>query len=552
MSMALVKEQIKKFLKSENPEVLAIKGRWGVGKTYHWEHSLKTLKDEMALNSYSYVSLFGLNSLDELKKAVFENKMLKDEIGNKPTVKQYAKKLTGMLEDVNIPVISNYIDGLGSVFNSVSYLSLNKMIICFDDLERRSEGLSIKDFLGIVSFFKEQKDCKIVILLNEDASGLEDYFIYKEKVIDKQLHFEPTSKECFDAAFEDNDKEVREHIYDLCMRLDIKNIRVLRKIAQHIREILPLVDTYHTEVRREVIHSMVISSWCYYCHSSNVDDIPHFDFAMNKKKSNTFVLNLICNGDEEKVKAKEAEWEEILFNHGYTIHNALNNVIAEGVEQGFIDKARFEPLCVAKDKEYKVREENHLLSFAWDLYHGSFDKNQDQVLFAMEEGLRDAVKNISASQFSDGIKVIRTLSGDSKANSLIDLFILTHQYDPENLNVNNLRTNSFSVEDEIFNKKLQEAYTRKRVDKKPIDVLRSRKGGNTFNDSDVNVLAKLSVDELKYLFKTFNGSEQTPLIQTCLMLARSNTQLMKNTKQALTDIGKESSLNSCRVAKFNL
>lgn len=37
MSIEVVKEQVKKFLSSNAPEVLAIKGDWGVGKTHTYD-----------------------------------------------------------------------------------------------------------------------------------------------------------------------------------------------------------------------------------------------------------------------------------------------------------------------------------------------------------------------------------------------------------------------------------------------------------------------------------------------------------------------------------
>jgi hypothetical protein len=75
MFTALVEAEIRRFLASDVPEVLCIKGRWGVGKTFAW---LKYLGEaqragELKANAYAYVSLFGLNTLDDLRFAIFEN-----------------------------------------------------------------------------------------------------------------------------------------------------------------------------------------------------------------------------------------------------------------------------------------------------------------------------------------------------------------------------------------------------------------------------------------------------------------------------------------------
>jgi len=84
MSLAIIKAQIDHFLATDIPEVIAIKGAWGVGKTFAWNKYLYEAKREgrIALDKYSYVSLFGLNSLDTLKLSIFMELAQKKHIGN--------------------------------------------------------------------------------------------------------------------------------------------------------------------------------------------------------------------------------------------------------------------------------------------------------------------------------------------------------------------------------------------------------------------------------------------------------------------------------------
>src|SRR5690349_6724256 len=72
---AVVQAEIARFLQSKEPEVIAISGDWGVGKTYTWNAGLAEVraKKSYGLGRYSYVSLFGIGSLESLKLAVFEN-----------------------------------------------------------------------------------------------------------------------------------------------------------------------------------------------------------------------------------------------------------------------------------------------------------------------------------------------------------------------------------------------------------------------------------------------------------------------------------------------
>ena len=65
MSIALVQSAIADFLGRPDPEVLCIRGKWGVGKTYTWSKALETAHKakQIKLARYSYVSLFGVTEL---------------------------------------------------------------------------------------------------------------------------------------------------------------------------------------------------------------------------------------------------------------------------------------------------------------------------------------------------------------------------------------------------------------------------------------------------------------------------------------------------------
>lgn len=91
MSIDTIKSEIDRFLQSSTPEVMAIKGSWGVGKTYSWNKFLIDAKNNnsIALGKYSYVSLFGLNSLDAFKCSIFEQVVNKNLIGSNASVQTF-------------------------------------------------------------------------------------------------------------------------------------------------------------------------------------------------------------------------------------------------------------------------------------------------------------------------------------------------------------------------------------------------------------------------------------------------------------------------------
>jgi hypothetical protein len=194
MSIDVIKSKIFQFLESEEPEVMAIKGKWGVGKTYSWNKFLSDAKSGniIKLEKYSYVSLFGISSLDHFKYAIFENVVERSIIGTDITIDTFTDNIQSSTKRLGQKGLDFFKSKSTShAIESFAFLTLNKTIICIDDLERVGKGLEIKDVLGLVSLLKEQKKCKIVLLLNDGEEGLGDYEKYREKVIDFELEFSP-------------------------------------------------------------------------------------------------------------------------------------------------------------------------------------------------------------------------------------------------------------------------------------------------------------------------------------------------------------------------
>ncbi|HEE1434871.1 TPA: hypothetical protein R6507_004396, partial [Klebsiella pneumoniae] len=199
MSLSVVREQILNFVSKSAPSVMAIKGEWGVGKTFSWNKFLLEAKSENMISAsrYSYVSLFGISSLDRLKYSIFENAVSKDSIGHDPSLDSLRKNTLGMLEILGRGSWSKlkelpYIKSAAPAIEAWSFMSVSDSLICIDDLERKGSSLELKDVLGLISLLKEQKKCKVILLLNDGTKEVADYEKFKEKVIDIELHFSPT------------------------------------------------------------------------------------------------------------------------------------------------------------------------------------------------------------------------------------------------------------------------------------------------------------------------------------------------------------------------
>jgi hypothetical protein len=282
MSVELLEKEIRRLLSTTEPEAICISGRWGVGKTYAWNHFLREAQaaNGIALSRYAYVSLFGTSSIDELKSKIFENTVDSKTVGIEPSVetfrdnigsfaKLWVKRTWGFAK--RIDWIKENVGG----FVPSGLLYVRETIVCLDDLERLGEGLSLLDVFGLVSTLKDHKKCKVVLILNKDELGnnrAAEFEKYFEKIIDVHMEFDPTAAECAQIALTrttPTDKLLAECV----TKLGIANIRIIKKIERAVQRIEPLVAEFDGEVLRQAVQSLALLGW----HVYEPDNAPSLD-----------------------------------------------------------------------------------------------------------------------------------------------------------------------------------------------------------------------------------------------------------------------------------
>ncbi|WP_417903967.1 P-loop NTPase fold protein [Campylobacter sp. LH-2024] len=164
------KEQIKIFLEDKNKYSLFIKGKWGVGKTYLWkeiEYEISNTKKDFELNKIKlnffshlkylyefiilivkflikYFSYCEFIKQDKSLRVVYISLFGKEhyrEILEEITLNSYKyNKLVYFLRNLTFWKIS-----IGSLFQFFIKQDFKNIIVCFDDLERKSDKLNIKD-----------------------------------------------------------------------------------------------------------------------------------------------------------------------------------------------------------------------------------------------------------------------------------------------------------------------------------------------------------------------------------------------------------------------
>ena len=154
-STEVIKERLKKLLEPEKAFGIALNGAWGVGKTFFWD---KFVKDSLADKKVAYISLFGISSINDIRVSIL--------LQTSPTKKKLSwvdKKIITPLKNVKSSLklddlsMSFGVDALGSIFTLLTNGDFKNVIVCFDDFERMSNKLKLKDVLGLISELKAKK-----------------------------------------------------------------------------------------------------------------------------------------------------------------------------------------------------------------------------------------------------------------------------------------------------------------------------------------------------------------------------------------------------------
>lgn len=549
MSLDYIKKQLSDFVSSTEPEVMAIQGEWGIGKTYTWNTFLKDNKDKIVFNRYSYVSLFGINSLDSLKYSIFENAITKDYIGNKPNLKtattnasgiveSFSRKAAGLLKEA--PVVKNFTTTL----ETMSFMSITNMIIVIDDLERRGKNLEVKDVLGLVSLLKEQKDCKVVLLLNNGTSGMGDYSTYKEKVIDREITYNPTPEECAIIAYK-NDSTAYDLLSKHSISLGIKNIRILKKIERFLLALLPNINDNVEIIANEVAHSLTLYCWSHYAFSSD-GDVPSLEYIGNMK-------NIYMH--DEKEGGQKKRWLNTLLKYGYKKTNGLDEVLIDMVKHGYIDMNSFQKQVSLRNDEVIRDSKRGSLFEAWQYFYNSFDDNQSQVVDKLYQAVVDGMEYVTPSDLDSVIGLYRDFDENNKASELIDKFI-TYANDALKEYVQSIYMNVHPVKDAELQSKIKDYSITLNLDGSIKDVLIKLSGQNGWSDRHEEILDGASEDDYIHLFKSVILEGGDSIIATALKFGSYSNgsdrmnRIGEKARNALIRIGNESAINKIRVRRY--
>jgi hypothetical protein len=534
MLTAHVREKIKSFVKSKDPSILVLRGGWGVGKTFLWRQILKEAKDGKSLwpDLYVYLSLFGISSSEQLKEAI----ALSYSNPTSPSLPTGGRKLW---RDAKSLLSS------GAKESKILQWSLawafqwvKDTIVCLDDVERRGPALEIREVLGIASILKDERNCKVVLILNDqalDEGQKSDFSQAGEKLFDFYLELSPSAEEAISHVFR-REQPIFEDILSSCKELSINNIRTIQRIERLWQELKPSLNQSEPAVVTRVIRLLVLFTWSYYEGGSN--DIPDFEFI---KKFEPVSALLEKNKDD-----KERAWEIILQKYRFTGKDWISNHIENLVQHGSYDKDLLDSAIKEESRSalsHRKRQQHHEL---WSIFHDSFDHDDELFVTSLSKDVSSNVTHLSIGDLESATRVLRAMGRDALANQLVDEFFAKHP----NQGIN-LSAYAVKIEDPAILERIERASKNTKFERSLRQTVIKISKLGSWSPDDVELLASCSTEDFYQFFKTEHSPELTNYVKTCLRLEHfsnaSFTLSSSNAREALLRIADESSLNRIRV-----
>jgi hypothetical protein len=558
----MIIRELKRFLENDEPGVIAIRGRWGVGKTYAWNEAIKAAvkSGTIKYDCYSSVSLFGIESLEKLKFAVFENRTYGEAMEDEPDVESLAKSW-GTIGAKILAVAGG--SGASDLFQAGAFVTVRKQIICIDDIERKGKDLRTMDVLGLASFLRERRCCKVVLILNDEQLEEEksEFAKYQEKVIDSSYLFAPTPVECADIGLNDNNKFGAE-LKRRCIALGIENIRVIKKIEGMLFKIYPILKDYDKRILDSAIATLALFGWAHFGEHESIQ--PKSQGEKTQRNLNEELMTFITDmygkglyGTTTKVTPDEERWAAMLKAYEFGSPDALDALLYEGLRKGYFDEDKIAEQAKIMMDSLAKGAAREAWNKAWDLFHNSFDDNETAVVDALRESFAALVKQVSAGDLNIVMRVFKQLGRNEVAQEALDLFIKEHDGGPE----------FFELEENIFNQQiddpdLRRAFAQKAIGLReapePQEILLRMYRDHAWSPSDVQVLKELPVDGYYDLFKMPLGDDHRRIIASALSFREyANPQaeyvtIVEKAVEALKRIGKENGLNRIRVQSYGV
>ncbi|MCG3663018.1 KAP family NTPase [Aliarcobacter butzleri] len=369
-------DRLKKLFKLDESFVVTLNGEWGVGKTYFWN---KFVKDNLSNKKTAYISLFGKENLKDIEKKIIFDISSRDKIIS--SVKDFKTNLGFKDDDAFFGIAGSLLNIGLSLFEKKDF---KDVIVCFDDFERMSDKINLKDVLGLISELKEQKNCQVIMIFENNKIGDKELFSeYKEKIIDYELKYNPTIKEVIEKTqiqlkiFKDD-----EYLAEILLKMKINNIRLVKRIMRDLNSFSFIGKEIEKTTKTKKIFLDILVRFSIVYAKNIRFDLDEYKLKLNNNKKEMYekmmeIINVLGNININDPLVTEIN---CYFNDIYIDKEKINKLIKMRINEEINENNEIESENLYKKIESEINEIIYNYNFKIGSDYSDFRNKADEIL----------------------------------------------------------------------------------------------------------------------------------------------------------------------------
>ncbi|RVT82457.1 P-loop NTPase fold protein [Inhella crocodyli] len=357
MSLRRTKERLVRLLEQPDNGVIALSGKWGTGKTHLW-NEVKDASGDEKVKKALYVSLFGLSSVDQVKRKLIESAI--------PGVESHGGVFDGIkgLFNAGVTAASQHYKAMAALKDLnvllMAPVVLRNKLVVIDDIERKHVKLGIDEVLGFIDDYSKQFCVRFVLVLNDDQLSTDGdqaklWATFREKVIDEEVRLSTSPEEAFSIAIKLTPSKYEQTLARAIAVCGLTNIRIVGKVLKTANQILAGRDLDQA-IQARVLPAIVLFSAIHY---RGISDGPDFQFALNVGNPDWMHFGRDKNSEQTEQEKREDRWRLLIQELGIHGCDEFEKVLVEFLESGLFDANRIQAIIdryVAETLALQVRQ----------------------------------------------------------------------------------------------------------------------------------------------------------------------------------------------------
>ncbi|MCZ6836859.1 MAG: hypothetical protein O7G85_13870 [Planctomycetota bacterium] len=537
--MNVTSDTLKEFICKDIYKSAIFKGQWGIGKTFYWHKfvrdNMDVLKD--SFQAYSYVSVFGASTISDIKTSIFNNYKPTDNKSRYRHIDKLKPHIK-ILKSLNLP----YLDSTDFISDYLENNLFKNMLICFDDLERKEEDISMSSLLGLITHLKEEKGCKIILIHNDeglDEINLNKFNEYRDKVFDLELSYMPSIDSNLSIIWPKGIDHSTREVFQL---LNLNNIRIMQRVKWAQEYFYEFISNNYTHLNNAFMLKCTKMAIIYHAYGKK------YKLAeLTKENTLARLLSTYKNGPTDENEDGSLDILKILEYRA----EDQDIIIANYLTNGYVNFLDYKELLDAAETAYQKGNVEGKYWDTWKKYSDNFAIKQDEFISQLQEFIKTHAKDLSLYHVSESIKFLSDMSPEIDLDKLLDDSI--EKYVSENEEIRERDLTHPNMPRELIDRILEKAGAKGKK-YTLLEIFKSLAGSNSWTPEEVNRLGHFEASDFVNWLTNENDGQVIQLVRNFKNRFHGDNEIeisvLEKLNHALEIMKNRSALDKDRVEKL--